>query len=219
MVMPVWSAEEPVDWPMITRIRQEGFTRSKVMETLSQLCDSIGPRLTGSPQLKKANEWTRDQLQNWGMSNAHLESWGPFGRGWSVQHAFVHLLTPDTTPLIAFPKAWSEGTNGVIRAEATKINIQAETDFEKYRGKLGGVIVFNGDVREVKGHDQAELRRYSEQQLQELSRYAIPPQKRPEEREEYLKKDRFQKALRQFLVDEKVLALVDQAWETAALSS
>ena len=209
VVVPAWGAEEPVDWAAITRIRQEAFTRSKVMETLSQLCDSIGPRLTGSPQLKKANEWTRKQLEDWGISNAHLESWGPFGRGWSLQHASVHLLAPVTTPLIAFPKAWTEGTNGVIRGEATKINIQAEIDFEKYRGKLSGLIAFNGDAREVKGHDQAELRRYSEQQLGELSLYAIPPPRRPEEREEFLKKDRFQKAFRQFLVNEKVLALID----------
>ena len=209
LAMSAQSAEEPVDWPMITQIRQEGFIRSKVMDTLAQLCDVIGPRLTGSPQLKKANEWTREQLQSWGMSNAHLESWGPFGRGWSLQHASVHLLTPDTTPLIAFPKAWTESTRGATRGEAIKTNIQAETDLDKYRGKLSGLIVFNGDARELKGHEQADLRRYSEQQLAELSLYAIPPKKRPEEREEYLKKDRFEKAFRKFLVDEKALALVE----------
>jgi len=209
LVVCGWSAEEPVDWALITRIRQEEFMHSKVMETLSQLCDAIGPRLTGSPQLKKANEWTKDQLQNWGMSNAHLESWGPFGRGWSLQHFSIHMLSPDAAPLIAFPKAWTEGTHGAVSAEASKISVQAETDFDKYRGKLNGFIVFNGDAREVKGHDQAELRRYSEQQLGELSLYAIPPPRRPEERDEYLKRERFQKAFRKFLVDEKALALVE----------
>ena len=73
--------EEPVDFGMVTRIRDEGFGNSRVMETLFQLTDVTGPRLTGSPNLKKANEWTRDQLTTWGLQGAHLESWGPFGRG------------------------------------------------------------------------------------------------------------------------------------------
>ena len=44
--------------------------------------DGIGPRLTGSPNLKRANEWTRDQFTAMGCSNAHLEDWGEFGMGW-----------------------------------------------------------------------------------------------------------------------------------------
>src|SRR5215470_12727191 len=66
----------------IARIREEGLKHSQVMETLSYLSDVIGPRLTGSPNLKRANEWTRDRMTRWGLQNAHLESWGPFGRGW-----------------------------------------------------------------------------------------------------------------------------------------
>ena len=69
----------------IARIREEGLTRSHVMETLSYLTDVIGPRLTGSPNMKRANDWTRDQLAKWGLQNAHLESWGPFGRGWALK--------------------------------------------------------------------------------------------------------------------------------------
>src|SRR5258705_9143899 len=69
----------------IAKIREEGLKRSQVMETLSYLSDVIGPRLTGSPNMKRANEWTRDQLTKWGLENAHLEAWGPFGRGWSLK--------------------------------------------------------------------------------------------------------------------------------------
>src|SRR3989442_1305687 len=77
------SRAESVDYGTVTLIRDEGFNGSKVMETLAQLTDVLGPRLTGSPAAKKANEWTRDQLATWGLVNAHLESFGPFGRGWS----------------------------------------------------------------------------------------------------------------------------------------
>ena len=65
----------------IARIRDEGLNHSQVMDTLSYLTDVIGARLTASPNLKRANEWTKDKLQSWGLTNAHLESWGPFGRG------------------------------------------------------------------------------------------------------------------------------------------
>src|SRR5688572_31753274 len=67
----------------IQRIKHEGMNRSQVMATLSYLSDVIGPRLTASPGMKRANEWTRDQLTKWGLQNAHLEPWGPFGRGWT----------------------------------------------------------------------------------------------------------------------------------------
>src|SRR5262249_957683 len=79
--LPVYS-QEKVDLEMISKIRYEGFRNSKIMEIASGLMDGIGPRLTGSPNAKKANEWTRQKLEDFGLSNAHLEAWGPFGRGW-----------------------------------------------------------------------------------------------------------------------------------------
>ena len=72
-------AKDPND--PIERIKDEGMNRSQVMQTLSYLSDVIGPRLTASPNMKRANEWTRDQMTKWGLQNAHLEAWGPFGRG------------------------------------------------------------------------------------------------------------------------------------------
>ena len=97
--------EEPVDWGMMTRIRQEGLMSSKVMETLQQLTDVLGPRLTGSPNAKRANEWTRKQLEDWGLANAHLESYGPFGRGWSLDKVSVQMTQPAGGPLLAYPKS------------------------------------------------------------------------------------------------------------------
>ena len=73
---------------MLTRIRQEGFRHSQVMATASELDDRIGPRLTASPNMKRANEWTRDQLAQWGLANAHLESWGAYDRGWQQETAY-----------------------------------------------------------------------------------------------------------------------------------
>src|SRR4029453_18041577 len=96
-------AEERIDYDMGTRIRQEGFRNSKGMEIASGLCDGIGARLTGSPNMKKANDWTRDKLAEWGLANAHLESWGPFGRGWSYESASVRVGSPDVAGALAPP--------------------------------------------------------------------------------------------------------------------
>jgi carboxypeptidase Q len=101
----------------IARIRDEGLNHSQVMQTLSYLTDVIGPRLTGSPNLKRANEWTRDRLTSWGLTNAHLEPWGPFGRGWTLKRFSTQVIEPQAIPLIAAPKAWSPGFDQPITAE------------------------------------------------------------------------------------------------------
>src|SRR5689334_10578652 len=85
----------------IARIRNEGLNHSQVMQTLSYLTDVIGPRLTGSPSAKRANEWTRDTLTKWGLQNAHLEPWGPFGRGWELERFSAQVVEPQDIPLIA----------------------------------------------------------------------------------------------------------------------
>ena len=76
-------SQEPVDLQAIYRIKEEGLQRSKVMEITSYLTDVYGPRLTGSPNIRTAGEWAVKELQSWGLANAKLEPWGPFGRGWS----------------------------------------------------------------------------------------------------------------------------------------
>jgi hypothetical protein len=76
--------QQKVDLETVTRIRYEGFRDSKITELSSGLLDNIGERLIGSPNLKRANPWTRDELASFGLTNAHLEAWGPFGRGWAA---------------------------------------------------------------------------------------------------------------------------------------
>ncbi|HZP16537.1 MAG TPA: peptidase M28, partial [Terriglobales bacterium] len=138
------SSQEKVDLEAITRIRYEGFRNSKIMELASGLMDGIGGRLTGSPSMKRANEWTRDQLAYFGLTNAHLEAWGPFGRGWANQSVTVRMTSPDAVPLIAYAKAWTPGTNGVITGKCVRVKIDDKKDFDKYRGKLAGMILLFG---------------------------------------------------------------------------
>ena len=200
---------------MVTRIRQEGFRNSKVMETASALMDKIGPRLTGSPNMKRANDWTRKQLEDWGLANAHLESWGPFGRGWSYEISTARMLSPDTVELLALPLAWSQGTEGPLRSQAVKVKLADKDDLEKQKGKLAGKILMLGETREVRPQEKALSERYNEKTLAELGLYQIPgaqPSGRPGQpfnREEFIKRREFQRALNKFLVEEKVAAVIE----------
>ena len=212
-----WPQEKPekVDWETITRIRYEGFHNSKVMELGSGLMDSIGERLTGSPNMKRANEWTRDQLTAMGLSNAHLEPWGPFGRGWANQYVNARMMAPDITPLIVYAKAWTPGTSGVVTGKCVRANIEKKEDFEKYRGKLAGAIVIFGPDAEVKTISEAPFKRLTDDDLAKLADYEIPGERPPFRFAEFLRRRQFMKDLNQFFADEKVLAVIDHSRGTA----
>ncbi len=204
--------QEKVDLEMITRIRYEGFRNSKVMEIASGLMDGIGPRLTGSPNMKRANEWTRDQLTSFGLSNAHLESWGPFGRGWSNEYINVRMTSPDVAPLIAYAKAWTPGTNGVLKGKCVRVKIENKKDFDKYRGKLAGLIAIFGPDPEVKTITQPMFERLGDKELSEIGQYQLPSEKQAFRFRQYIERMQFTKEVNKFLADEKLLALVDHGY-------
>ncbi len=172
LAAPLFAADTP-DLTMLTRIRQEGFRNSKVMDIASELMDSVGPRLTGSPDMKRANDWTLKKLEEYGLTNAHLEAF-PFGRGWSYESCSVRLVSPDVAQLWALPRAWTPGTNGPVRGPAVRAKIESKDDLAKYKGKLAGKIVMLGEPREIKPHEQAQFDRYSEKSLGDLGQYEIP---------------------------------------------
>ena len=206
----LWS-QEKVDLEMVNRIRYEGFHNSHVMELASGLMDSIGERLTGSPNMKRANEWTRDQLAAMGLSNAHLEPWGPFGRGWANQYINVRMTAPDVVPLIAYAKAWTPGTNGVVSGKCVRANIEDKKDFDKYRGKLAGMIVIFGPEAEVKPITEVPYKRLTDDDLAKISEYQIPGERPPFRFAEFMRRRQFMKDLNQFFADEKVLAVIDHS--------
>ena len=170
-------AQQPTPTPdpndPIVRIKDEGMNRSQVMKTLSYLSDVIGPRLTGSPNMKRANEWTRDQMTKWGLENAHLEAWGPFGRGWELKGFSAEVISPQVIPLIAYPKAWSPGVN-IKSGEVVYVDAKDENDLQRFKGKLKGKIVLTGPMREVKARFEAPGRRLTEKDLLALSDAPAP---------------------------------------------
>jgi len=164
---------------IIAKIRDEGMNRSQVMQTLSYLTDVIGGRLTNSPNMKRANEWTRDTMSKWGMQNAKLEAWGPWGRGWSLKSFHVQIVEPQTIAVIGYPKAWSPSTKGPVTSEIVLFNPQNEAELEKFRGKLNGKIVLVSDIREVKADFGGMGTRRSDEELKKMAEAQPAPQGGP----------------------------------------
>lgn len=165
---PQTQAPAPDPNDPIARIRDEGMNHSQVMQTLSYLSDVIGPRLTASPGMKRSNEWTRDQLTKWGLQNAHLEAWGPFGRGWTLTKFSAQVSAPTAFPVIAYPKAWSPSI-APLTADVVYVDAKTEADLDKYKGKLNGKIVLTAPMRDVPAHFDPLGTRLNEKDLLTLA--------------------------------------------------
>lgn len=170
-------AAENVDTAIVAKIIAEGTERSQVMDILGWLTDVHGPRLTGSPGYKKAAGWAKERLTKMGLENSHLESWGPFGRGWELSRYSAHVVAPKTFPLISYPKAWSPGTRGTARGDAILVEADTDSALQTYRGKLKGKFLLLSEPRTITGHFSAEATRHTEKSLLELAN-APPPQDR-----------------------------------------
>jgi carboxypeptidase Q len=199
--------KETLDMAVYQEIRIEALGHSHVMDFASGLMDGIGPRLTGSPNLKRANEWTRDQFTAMGCSNAHLEDWGEFGMGWQQMNTWVRMSSPDAAVFIAQAAPWSPATKGAVSAAAVWVDIKEEKDFEKYKGKLNGKVVFLGEMRDVKPVDKPLFTRDEEADLKKIQDY---PAKLDNGNffQTYLKRLEFREKVGQFLAAEQAVAVI-----------
>jgi len=199
---------ETLDMTMYESIREEATKHSHIMEYASGLMDGIGPRLTGSPNLKKANEWTKEQLTAMGCSNAHLEDWGEFGIGWQQLNTWVRMSAPDTAVFIAQAAPWSPATKGVVSGAAVWVDLKDEKDFEKYKGKLAGKIVLFGEMRPVKPVDKPLFEREDEAGLKKIEEYPVQLGEDRSWIQNFMKRLEFREKAGKFLADEQVVAVV-----------
>jgi carboxypeptidase Q len=207
---------ELLDLNMYQRIREEGLYHSHIMEYASALTDDIGPRLTGSPNMAKANAWTRDQFTAMGCSNAHLESWGEFGMGWQQLNTWVRMTAPDTAVFIAQAAPWSPATNGPANGSAIWL-VKSEKDLDQYKGKLAGKIVLVGDMREVGNIDQPLFLRYDEKELKDLEAYPLtnPDADFDKFVQEYLARITLRGKIGKFAADEHAAAILVPSRDSA----
>ncbi len=168
--------KEKVDSAAIAQIRDEGLNRSQVMETLSYLSDVYGPRLTGTPGYNRAAEWARKTLESYGLENSHLEAWGEFGKGWSLKNYSANVISSQNFPLISYPKAWSQGTGGMMTGDIIYLDAKTDSALNTYKGKLKGKFVLLNEPREIKAHFDAEASRVADSSLLQMANADIPQQ-------------------------------------------
>src|SRR5580698_9446318 len=134
---PAPAATETLDLETIARIRDEGFNYSHIMEYASGLFDGVGPRLSGSPEFTRAEQWSLDQFRRMGASNVHAESWGEFGMGWQQIGSSIQMTAPSTATFLAQATPWSPATNGEVNGDVVAIPVlHDEKEFDAWKGKL-----------------------------------------------------------------------------------
>lgn len=155
---------EPVDPAAIARIREEGFSRSALRDTIFWLTDRYGPRLQGSPEHEEAGDWVIERLREWGVENVRKERFAT-GRGWSLTAFHATMVEPRVMPIVGMPQAWTPGTDGTIRAEVVRPVIDSAGDAAEWRGRLAGRIVLLQPEREVRmlEHGDGVVVRYDDQ--------------------------------------------------------
>lgn len=212
-------AAETVDLDVVAKIRQEAFSRSQAAASLKELTETVGPRLTNSPNYARASDWAQDKLRGWGLASVRDEVYDPaFGRGWEFGSAKVELLSPRRLPIHALPKAWTRGTDGPVEGELAIATFKELGDIDKQKGKLRGKIVLVDDARAYKAAEKADFRRYSETELGELQTFPVAADAEPgaqdKRLEEFRKRQALSKALNKFLAEEGVLATLSiSSWD------
>jgi hypothetical protein len=144
-------AQEKVDQDIQWKIRREANENSQILRTLHFLTDVHGPRLTGSPNLKAAQEWVVQATTRWGLKNAHLEPWNFGHPGWVNEKLSVHVISPIKDSLVTEALAWTPGTNGTVTAQTVQLTVPSQPTketlakfFDENRAKVKGKIVMIG---------------------------------------------------------------------------
>lgn len=211
VLLPAALFAQTPDSSVLARIRDEGFNRSRVFETAIALSDIRGPRLAGSPQFREAAEWAVQELTSWGMTNAALEPWGTRGgRSWSVTRHSIEMTAPRYQRIVAFPRAWSPATPGVVRGKPIVTAIRGDSDLVRYRGQLKGAILLNAPAAVDLARFRPTAERFSAQHLDSLSRIVEPgsPTDYWDDSGDYAANVRRRQRLMQLMKDEGVAVLL-----------
>jgi len=167
--LQAFSQEEKLDMDMVQKIRNEGLNNSKVMDIAFQLTDVSGPRLTNSQGFYRAANWAVAELKKWGLDKSTLEAWGNFGKGWELQKSYFAMTAPYYRPIIAFPKTWTSGTNGLQRAQVILIKAKDSTELSVYKGKLKEKIVMMYTPDTLNQSFRSDATRFSDEQLSTMA--------------------------------------------------
>jgi hypothetical protein len=173
--LPLRAADEPIDYQSINLIKDQGLnqTNSQVMEISSWLTDVYGPRLSGSPNIEAAGEWAAQQMRDWGLTDVALEPWTEnrgFTQGWSNDKFHLAAVEPQAFPMYAMSQAWTPGTDGLIRGEATLVTATTEEELTPLKGQLRGKFVLVQEPVDVAAYWTPQATRRTIEELDALER-------------------------------------------------
>ena len=171
-----YAQTEKIDTAVMSRIRNEGLHHSQVMDIAFHLTDASGPRLTGSPGFMRAANYAKDQLSQWGLTNAKLDPWGDFGKSWELEKSYAAMTSPWYKSLEAYPKAWTGGTNGLQNAEVILISAKDTADLVSYKGKLAGKILIMNSDESYELSFKPDARRYTDAELDSMENIKAEPE-------------------------------------------
>ncbi len=198
----------------IDRIKEIGMNESKVSDTIRYLTDNIGGRLTNSPSQRRANLWTKEQFDRWGLKNSKIQSWGKFGRSWEIKRFSINVVAPEYIALRAYPKAWSPATNGIVSGKLVYIQANELADLQKYKGKLkGAIILLDNGMDVTPGFEPTAVRR-TDEGLKELLDAPAPVNSNTPREITYEQRKRaiLKLAIDKMLYEEGVAAMLDSNW-------
>lgn len=200
------AAQEAVDLEVVRRIREEGLERSQIEPLARHLTEVIGPRLTGSPSMKRANDWTAETLREWGLENVVVEAWGEFGRGWQADEYQGALMNPYPQQLQGQPLAWSGSTKGTVTGPAIIVRAESVEELEEYRWRMAGAFVMLDAPREVTPEFDHRERRTSEEDL-------LAPSAAPQRGggDQAARQARFERFRAQRELSNAIIAMADEA--------
>lgn len=176
-----------IDYDAIAALRGMGLneTTSQVMQTASYMMDVLGPRLSGSPGIRKSGEWVVEKMKSWGFTGAALEPWptdptgtnNSFPRGWANTKFYLAATTPNAFPISGMSIAWTPGTKGLVAGECVLVTeLDEKTLKEKYAGKLRGKWILGQAPLVTRAQFEPVARRLTKEQLDEMEVPPRPPE-------------------------------------------
>ncbi len=165
------SQTENIDLSMIYKIKQEGLKYSQIEELAFGLTDLTGPRLTGSSGMTRGNEWAKAKMEELGFQNVRIEAASEFSKpGWDNLKTYAAMTAPYYANFACNPVAWTGSTNGLVKGEVVLVDIKAEADIEKYKGKVAGKIVLLPSAANYEVSFEPLASRLTDAQLEEMSK-------------------------------------------------
>ena len=146
-------AQAQGDPETVARIIDEGKNHSQVWQTLTYISEEIGPRLTGSAGLERANVWARDQFTGYGLTDSHLMRWGDIPVRFDRGPSSAKMVSPVERELQFTTRAWAAGTDGPLRGKVIK-EPQSLEELESVREHLEGAWVLSKSRRRRRNQDR-----------------------------------------------------------------